>query len=328
MSANLGWKFYKEYFENINYIDMNTDAVKSSNQILIEQKVNKLIETKVNIISRDEDELLGNSHFKATTTYPGLLLGIGNGHELPSVKGQAILGFHFDYTTGLPEITGSSIKGVLRSAFNKVDNYGYIKELLYDKMELEKDPVDIHALELEIFGQINGSDNILKGRDIFFDAYITNTITTILGDDYITPHGDNPLIEPTPLRFIKVMPQVTFMFDFELCDGVLSIDNKELLFRLIIQDLGLGAKTNVGYGYFEEISIDKFKEVKRIKDTLTGIANESPIDKIFKEYNNNMPNLVGSYTQSLSERFKDSANTTVPFIPFVVTFSNVKPASM
>ena len=101
MGANIGWLFYKDYFKDLNYADL--------------QKSEKNIKEKVaNIISQtpviQESEILGNVHFKATTTYPGLLLGSGNVHELPSVEGQAILGFHFDYTNGLPVIQGSSIK--------------------------------------------------------------------------------------------------------------------------------------------------------------------------------------------------------------------------
>ncbi|MFX4236648.1 RAMP superfamily CRISPR-associated protein, partial [Aliarcobacter butzleri] len=60
------------------------------------------------------------------TTYPVLLIGSGNTHELPDIKGHAILVFHFDYTSGIPQISGSSIKGLLRSAFAYE---GYIKEL-------------------------------------------------------------------------------------------------------------------------------------------------------------------------------------------------------
>jgi len=55
-----------------------------------------------------------------TTVYPGLLIGSGYPHE-SSVIGELKLGFHFDYTTGLPVIPGSSIKGVLRDAFEKME---------------------------------------------------------------------------------------------------------------------------------------------------------------------------------------------------------------
>jgi len=303
MSANLGWLFYKDYFDGITYKNIDSDAVKKANQEHLESKVNALIESEVEIERRAEEDILGNAHFKATTTYPGLLLGIGNGHELPSVKSQAILGFHFDYTSGLPEITGSSIKGVLRSAFNAEDGYGYVAELL-SQMGLAK--IDIAQLETEIFGQTNGTSQTKQGKDIFFDAYITHAETTVLGDDYLAPHGSDPLQEPNVLRFIKVMPEVTFMFDFELSKGLLSIQDKELLFRLIIQDLGLGAKTNVGYGYFDEIDVDSYrKEMKRNEAKNTGGFEGFLLQlDLHQSVNNNMWQFIKKYEEPIEDKDK------------------------
>ena len=204
----------------------------------IDEKVQTLINQSVTI---KDSFMLGNMHFKATTTYPGLLLGSGNAHELPSIDGQAILGFHFDYTTGLPTIQGSSIKGVLRSAFGHPE---YIRAYVGDE-------VDIEALEREIFN--NG--------DIFFDAEIVEADNDgkILGDDYLAPHGDDALQSPKVLRFIKVLPNVTFRFNFEL-NGSFDKNKKLKLFQDILEDLGLGAKTNVGYGKFDNFKKEQTKE--------------------------------------------------------------------
>ncbi len=228
--SNLGWLFYKDYFRGINYADLE------SNSELIKDKVENIINQSVTIV---EDKMLGNTHFKATTTYPGLLLGSGNAHELPSIEGQAILGFHFDYTSGLPTIQGSSIKGVLRSAFKHTE---YIKECVGNE-------VDIETLEKEIF------DN----ADVFFDAVVISS-GKILGDDFLAPHGKDPLKNPTPLRFIKVLPNVTFRFDFELSSGLISKSKKVELFKNILSDLGLGAKTNVGYGKFTNFKKEQTEE--------------------------------------------------------------------
>jgi CRISPR/Cas system CMR-associated protein Cmr5 small subunit len=76
-------------------------------------------------------------------------------NQLPSIESQAILGFDFDYTSGLPIIRGSSIKRVLRSAFKYLD---YIKELLHNKI------INIKKLKIEIF----------ENNDIFFDVTIIN----------------------------------------------------------------------------------------------------------------------------------------------------------
>ena len=238
-SSNIGWLFYKDYFREIDYADLDNPKNKES----IQKKVENIINQSITI---EDDEMLGNTHFKATTTYPGLILGSGNAHELPSIEGQAILGFHFDYTSGLPVIQGSSIKGVLRSAFR---HSAYITEYVAVG-------VDVEALEKEIF----------NNADVFFDATIISN-GKILGDDFITPHGDDPLKNPIPLRFIKVRPDVTFRFDFELSDGLISKSKKIELFQNILVDLGLGAKTNVGYGKFKkEQTEEEREEDKRAKE--------------------------------------------------------------
>lgn len=236
MSANIGWLFYKDYFKGIDYKELGS----SKNKETINEKIQNIIHQTPTI---EEAEVLGSTHFSATTTYPGLLLGSGNTHELPDIKGQAILGFHFDYTSGLPVIQGSSIKGVLRSAFEHEE---YIQELLLNES------VNVGELESEIF------DN----NDTFFDATIVKADGKILGDDFITPHGDNPLKDPTPLRFIKVLPNITFRFDFELSDGIITKEEKSKLFEHILEDLGLGAKTNVGYGKFENFQPYQTQEEK------------------------------------------------------------------
>ena len=243
MSANIGWLFYKDYFKEIDYENLDS----SKNEATINKKVQNIINQTPTI---QESEILGSTHFTATTTYPGLLLGSGNSHELPSIKGQAILGFHFDYTSGLPVIQGSSIKGVLRSAFKHSE---YLEELL------SHTNLNIQELESEIF----------NNNDIFFDATIAHADGKILGDDYITPH-DNPLKDPKPLRFIKILPNITFRFDFELSDGLITKEKKLQLFQNILEDLGLGAKTNVGYGKFINFkpfqTQEEKEEAKRVEE--------------------------------------------------------------
>lgn len=250
---NIGWLFYKDYFSNLTNGDYQlmllSKEEKKQKKIEIEAIESKIDQKVLNLISQSfntqKPKNLGNSSFELKTTYPGLLVGSGNTHELPDTKGQAILGFHFDYTSGLPEIAGSSIKGVLRSAFEHPE---YIQSILDDKS------CDVKKLELEIFGQDSKSGEVVAGKDIFFDAIITKggKNNKILGDDFITPHKEATK-NPIPLRFIKVLPEVTFDFRFTLQCGLITKEQKEHLFRQIIIDLGLGAKTNVGYGKFQEV---------------------------------------------------------------------------
>lgn len=236
--ANIGWLFYKDYFKDLNYSKLDD----SKNEDIINKKVNNIINQK---FTMQKSKDLGNTKFELSIIYPGLLIGSGNTHELPDIKGQAILGFHFDYTSGLPEITGSSIKGILRSAFN---NEKYIKEIL-DK----DDTLNIKKLESEIF------DN----NDIFFDAIIIKSgkNNKILEDDFITPHKEATK-NPIPLRFIKVLPEVTFEFQFLLQDGIIKKEQKLNLFKQIILDFGLGDKNKC-----------RIWKIPRIKDNIDVYIN-------------------------------------------------------
>jgi len=302
-SPNLGWLFYKDYFNGIIYDDLKLhnekkedfekrmikkyrselEKLKNSksnkqnyedqkhcilykNECLIRNKIQNIINTPIAL--EDNEQPLGNIHFKATTTYPGLLIGSGYIHELPDIDAQAILGFDFDYTSGLPIIRGSSIKGVIRSAFPLREKE--LKEKLNDKKLSDTKKKEIEEINknkknyIKKFIPAIGDnidkliDDIFDNGDTFFDATVVKYGTKLLGDDYITPHGDNPLKNPIPLRFIKVMPNVTFRFDFELSDfkqdkqTILTKEQKAILFGEILSDLGIGAKTNLGYGRFDD----------------------------------------------------------------------------
>jgi CRISPR-associated protein Cmr6 len=172
----------------------------------------------------------GAETFELTTIYPGLLVGSGYNHpKLKENNEDFQLGFFFDHTTGLPLISGSSVKGLLRSVIKQDD----FMQDVYGK-----------TVSLDIF-----DDN----KTIFYDAFIfaTNNINSkIFGTDYITSHFSNEkngmFKEPNPVKFLKVLPEVTFMFQFKA-----QKEHVEL-FKSIIIDFGLGAKTNVGYGKFKE----------------------------------------------------------------------------
>ena len=173
----------------------------------------------------------GAKTFELTTVYPGLLIGSGYNHpKLKDNNDDFQLGFFFDHTTGLPVISGSSIKGLLKSVFEK-------KELMQD---FYGETVDNDKIK-EIFTQ----------GVVFYDAYIIKTKHKqkhIFGNDYITSHHSDDAMgifkEPNPVKFLKILPEVTFRFQFDADDGLVK------LFENILLDFGIGAKTNVGYGQF------------------------------------------------------------------------------
>ena len=179
---------------------------------------------------------------RLTTIYPGLLVGSGYNHPIKKGDDDAYqLGFFFDHTTGLPLISGSSIKGVIRSIFKDNKKFKYLQEAY--KINEEKDSIVERLFE--------------SGTTIFYDAYIIGTDnkdkegnSIIFGSDYITSHYSNDSLgqyrDPNPIKFLKILSEVTWQFQFKAQKSDIE------LFKKIILDFGLGAKTNVGYGKFRD----------------------------------------------------------------------------
>jgi CRISPR-associated protein Cmr6 len=248
--ANLGWLFYKKMYEKGD----DAGHIKST------------MDTLLNVNATD-DSVNAPHSFTLKTIYPGLLIGSGYPHGL-SVESDAKIGFYFDHTTGVPNVPGSSIKGILRSLFgcNKKDLYPEAKQQMIKEL-LKNDNLDVVALAAEMFDGIDAQTKkplSVYARDRFLEARVLKTAGKLLCDDYITPHKD-PIKNPVPIRFIKVQSGVEYEFSFLLNDGIITADEKLKLFFQLLQFHGVGAKTNVGYGQFESMDFVKFETNQKIK---------------------------------------------------------------
>lgn len=239
---NINLLFNKLYYEN-----MSIKKVKNEDILVLD----KIKEKKKNLILSkfyQEDyqpcELQNVKKLRFKTLYPGLLVGTGYAHGV-SCEDDAKLGFSFDYVTGQPYIPGSSVKGILRNVFS---DDASINMILKDECQKTFDKETLSRIITEIF----------DGGDVFLDAVILcgNEEGYVLGADYITPH-ENPVKPPIPLQMFKIIPGVTIEFRFILKNGKLSEDEKLNVFKKIIEDFGVGAKTNVGYGCLEYVDPDK-----------------------------------------------------------------------
>lgn len=186
------------------------------------------------------------------TTYPGLLIGTGYfsyySDQTGENQGNSKMGFGFDYVTGQAYIPGSGIKGVVRHAFS--DCKYIVKTLLENILKDEISEEVLNNLEDEMLG----SDNTcLEGQDIFIDGTIAeSTFGKAIGDDYITPHL-KPLENPVPIKIIKMNENIEIHFRFILKDSIclptLTKEKKKQFYKMILQEFGVGAKTNTGFGY-------------------------------------------------------------------------------
>lgn len=250
---NFGYWYYREYF---NTIKLNSEGIVTNFSTFNKGKNDKLNEEPLPPYN-EEVNIQGIKSFELKTCYPGLLCGVGYHHEInkpADEKGKKVegdkeddapevynLGMYFDYTSGLPVIPGSSIKGMLRSAIEEWDFLADYK------------PNNGVTREEIIKTVFEGKGLSIYDRDIFLDAIPIRVDNKLFGEDYIT-HHPNPLQNPNPVRFLRVNPGVTYQFRFILRnnDNGLKADFKEDLFKAIICTFGLGAKTNVGYGQFVE----------------------------------------------------------------------------
>lgn len=238
---NLHKLYYKDYFSGVDFANLDSD--KSKRAVLM---ANRNLTDKVTVKDLIVPDLGGDiDSIELEVLYPGLITGVGIQHEA-SVEGEFKLGLHLDYTTGLPLVYGSTVKGVLRSYFEEV----YVGN-------------NVSSVIADIFEGIgpDGNPKSIYARDIFYDAVISsaNDDRLILCGDSLAPHGGtdhtDPFAEPVPISFVKIAPGVKILFRFRLCptldtagNVIMSVEEKKMLFIQILTVFGIGAKTNVGYG--------------------------------------------------------------------------------
>ncbi len=215
----------------------------------------------------------GYRFFDALVTYPGLLVGIGypgNGKDTDSIKN----GFSFDYCTGLPYVPGSSIKGIIKKRIRDYSpaviiwlenkNSEYLKDIspsnekkkFNDLSESEQKEYK-GKFTKKILNDLFEEKDSSGSRDVFLGAYISKDYEgkEILKPESITPHG-NIFEQPNPLKHLRIAPDVMLRIGFIMKEEEikgLSKDIREELYKTIILDLGIGAKTNHGYGHLIEV---------------------------------------------------------------------------
>lgn len=282
MIQNIGKLFYKDYYKKIDfrYVLDKTKEGSQDNEKEIARMNDKIKSSSLVRISNP----MADHHFQERIAYPGLVTGTGITHDSKKLAGGYNLGMHFDYTFGMPNVYGSSVKGVLRDYFKqarvkKVQSDG-TETISYDDDLFEPiadSGIDIDELFEDIFNgrmlkrdaegkPIYVNKSIYK-RDIFYDAVIikesvvnrgNERIKYIVTDDSITPHLDGPLKNPIPITMLKIAPGCVLEFRFHLNDfislsgEILRAEEKCKLFKDILEIVGVGAKTNVGYGQLEE----------------------------------------------------------------------------
>ncbi len=187
-----------------------------------------------------------------------LVIGLGD----PSVTETAITLHH---TYGVPYIPGQALKGSARNYFLEsyynIEAKRFIDEESYN-LDLK---ITYRNMYKYIFGDdIHGEDNE-KGAVIFFDTFPLNKVN--IEKDVMTPHygnyyrnGQDPIDEfsPNPISFYTIK-NTQFNFMIAINKNKLNLDYDKYqylkkftigLFKSMLEEHGIGAKTALGYGYF------------------------------------------------------------------------------
>lgn len=192
-----------------------------------------------------------------------LVSGLGISHPFET-------GFVFDHTYGVPYLPGSSVKGGARCWARETRDSG-------DK-RWGKDKDDDTVLDV-VFGPEDSKGRLQKfeparGSVIFFDAYPSSWPK--LEVDILNPHYKDyyektappaDWLSPNPVYFLTVASGQTFDFAVavkptvgeEAFKAARVIDLDDLAKKALeavkgaATELGLGGKTAVGYGYFDEL---------------------------------------------------------------------------
>lgn len=217
-----------------------------------------------------------------------LVVGLGN----PNVLETSIT-LHPIY--GIPYIPGQSIKGTMRNYF--LNNYYDIEN---KNFHVNEKKYNFKALYKYIFGDDTEGDNNIKGGVIFFDTFPSLNKGTSIETDVMTPHYRKYYSEngfpkddddPNPILFY-VLKNISFYFPiavdkniYEKYKSEYGKINKKFIeyneFKKFIYDLlkksleenGLGAKTAVGYGHFNDNNLDK-KTIERQLEELQNKFNK------------------------------------------------------
>jgi len=257
-APNLSLRFYKwaDVFNN-NFDDIDKDDKKKGHESRKKGFFDSLIKLSekgdyVNAFSIRKKLLEGVGVTIDLVTASRLVCGMGYEHPLEN-------GFMFDWTSGLPVIPGSSLKGPSLNTAKVIMEHSTKEE---KKMIFGfSDNDSIKANIDDIFGTKDDS-----GKIVFFTAYpCLEDGQQFLELDVMTPHYQpyysdptNPPADwysPVPLHFLTVPEGIKFCFRLatrkNLKDtGSAALLTAQKILSYALTEFGVGAKTNVFYGFF------------------------------------------------------------------------------
>ncbi|MGQ9789612.1 MAG: type III-B CRISPR module RAMP protein Cmr6 [Armatimonadota bacterium] len=190
---------------------------------------------------REHLQRLGNTRLFVATAATPIAVGLGNESLLE-------VGLTIHHTYGMPIIPGSALKGLCRRGALRLLKNGQIKSEQFEVL----------------FGYSRESGQASAGYITFWDAWYDpasvngkpfhRDVVTVHHPDYYSSRGrqgyPTDFDNPNPVPFLVVRPQARFLFALT-APGEAWGSFAENLLKWCLQYLGVGAKTNAGYGFFD-----------------------------------------------------------------------------
>lgn len=182
----------------------------------------------------------GNTRLFVATAVSPIAVGLGNESVLE-------VGLTIHHTYGVPVIPGSALKGLCRRGALRLMQEGKVSEKQFQVL----------------FGYTSEKDDASAGYITFWDAWYDpdsaegkpfhRDVVTVHHPDYYSSRGKSgfptDFDDPNPVPFLVVRPAARFLFALSAPDNEWGAFAENLM-KWCIQHLGVGAKTNSGYGFF------------------------------------------------------------------------------
>lgn len=178
------------------------------------------------------------AYFTLTAAAP-IAIGLGNASPLE-------VGLTLHHTYGMPVIPGSALKGLCRRGA---------------RLLMHENKIDLEAVDY-MFGT-GGDVSAAVGAVVFYDAWYDprsvggapfhRDVITVHHPQYYSSGGakfPTDFDDPNPVPFLVIKPGAQFLFVLD-APTVEWAHFAEKLLRWCLCNLGVGAKTNAGYGYFD-----------------------------------------------------------------------------
>lgn len=169
-----------------------------------------------------------------------LAIGLGNASPLE-------VGLTLHHTYGIPIIPGSALKGLCRRGALRLLKEGKISQAQFEALFGKAGDNDAQAGYVTFYDALYDPDSEPRCTP---EKPLHRDVITVHHPEYYRDGGKPPtdFDDPIPVPFLVIKPGACFLFVLDTPEGWEQF-TKSLL-QWCLCHLGVGAKTNAGYGYF------------------------------------------------------------------------------